>query len=73
MNPGIPTLALNGVHAAYLRKEILHGLSLSVHPGELVAMLGENGSGKSTALKAIAGLLHPSRVKSAFAATASPA
>jgi ABC-type branched-subunit amino acid transport system ATPase component len=54
-------LTLEDVHAAYLQKEILRGLSLTVHAGEIVALLGENGSGKSTTLKVIAGLLNPSQ------------
>jgi len=56
-----PILELHGIHAAYLQKEILRGVSLSVHAGEIVALLGENGSGKSTTLKVIAGLLRPSQ------------
>lgn len=57
----LPLLDLRDVHAAYLQKEVLHGVSLAVYPGEIVALLGENGAGKSTVLKVIAGLLHPSR------------
>ena len=56
-----PILVLEDVHAAYLQKEILRGVSLTVHAGEIVSLLGENGSGKSTMLKVIAGLLKPSR------------
>jgi ABC-type branched-subunit amino acid transport system ATPase component len=56
-----PILVLEDVHAAYLKKEVLRGLSLIVHAGEIVALLGENGSGKSTTLKVIAGLLKPSQ------------
>ena len=56
-----PVLELNDTHAAYQQKEILHGISLTVHAGEIVALLGENGSGKSTSLKVIEGLLSPSQ------------
>jgi ABC-type branched-subunit amino acid transport system ATPase component len=56
-----PILVVEDVHAAYLQKEILRGVSLAVHAGEVVSLLGENGSGKSTTLKVIAGLLKPSR------------
>lgn len=56
-----PLLEIRNIHAAYLKKEILHGVSLSVQAGEIVALLGENGAGKSSVLKVIAGLLHPSR------------
>jgi urea transport system ATP-binding protein len=47
------------VHAAYGKKDILQGASLSVAEGEIVAVFGGNGSGKSTLLKTIAGLLLP--------------
>jgi ABC-type branched-subunit amino acid transport system ATPase component len=49
------------VHAAYVKKEILHGVSLTVNRGEIVALLGGNGSGKSTMLKTIVGLLRPTK------------
>lgn len=61
MTNAAPILVLEDVHAAYLQKEILRGVSLIVHAGEVVSLLGENGSGKSTTLKVIAGLLKPSR------------
>jgi ABC-type branched-subunit amino acid transport system ATPase component len=56
-----PLLEICNIHAAYLQKEILHGVSLTVHAGEIVALLGENGAGKSTVLKVVAGLLPPSQ------------
>jgi len=40
---------------------VLHGVSLEVEAGEVVAVLGANGAGKSTTLKTISGILHPSR------------
>ncbi|MEB2347926.1 MAG: ATP-binding cassette domain-containing protein [Comamonadaceae bacterium] len=52
-----PLLAVRGLHAWYGAAHILHGVSLSVRPGEVVALMGRNGAGKSTTLKSIAGLL----------------
>jgi branched-chain amino acid transport system ATP-binding protein len=49
-------LELDGVDAFYGRAQVLFGLSLSVRQGEVVALLGRNGAGKSTTLKAILGL-----------------
>ena len=54
-----PLLQLLDIHAAYGRIEALQGISLEVRRGEIVAMLGGNGAGKSTTLKTISGLMHP--------------
>ena len=52
-------LKLNNIEVAYLNViRVLHGVSLSVEDGSIVALLGANGAGKSTTLKAISGLLH---------------
>ncbi|MCW5626870.1 MAG: ABC transporter ATP-binding protein, partial [Burkholderiales bacterium] len=48
-----------GLKAAYGRAAVLFGVSLSVARGEAVALLGRNGAGKSTTLKALMGLLRP--------------
>lgn len=50
------TLELHEVHAYYGQSHILHGISLTVGPGEVVALLGRNGAGKTTTLRAIMGL-----------------
>jgi branched-chain amino acid transport system ATP-binding protein len=52
-------LELTGIRAGYETEEILHGLSFSVLPGTIVAVVGVNGAGKSTTLKVISGLLRP--------------
>ncbi len=49
-------LALNGVGAAYGLSTVLHGIQLTIEPGEAVALLGRNGVGKTTLLRTIAGL-----------------
>jgi branched-chain amino acid transport system ATP-binding protein len=52
-------LKLNNIEVAYLNViRVLHGVSLGVEDGSIVALLGANGAGKSTTLKAISGLLH---------------
>lgn len=55
----MPILELIDIHAGYGKKEVLRGLSLSVQPGRILALLGGNGAGKSTALKVAAGILRP--------------
>ncbi len=52
-------LKLNNIEVVYLNViRVLHGVSLNVEDGSVVALLGANGAGKSTTLKAISGLLH---------------
>lgn len=58
---GPPVLELRNVEAAYGAIRALHGLSLSLGPGEVVALLGPNGAGKTTTLRVISGLLRPVR------------
>ena len=55
-----PLLTVKDIHTYYGKSHILNGISLEVGSGEVVGLLGRNGVGKSTTLKAIAGLVHPS-------------
>jgi len=57
--PDVPVLETSGVARSYGRLDALRALDLSVEPGECVALIGANGSGKSTAVRIIAGLLTP--------------
>ena len=50
-------LKIENLHAYYGKSHVLHGVSLELPPGEIVALLGRNGSGRSTTAKAIMGLV----------------
>src|SRR5215208_4186679 len=52
-------LELRDVHTYYGQIHALKGISLEVHAGEIVCLIGSNGAGKSTTLKTISGVLHP--------------
>ena len=54
------------LHAFYGRAHILHGVTLEARAGEVVALLGRNGAGKSTAMKAIMGLVPPAQGEVSF-------
>jgi branched-chain amino acid transport system ATP-binding protein len=51
------TFALADVTAGYGRVQVLHGVSVTVEPGEIVALIGPNGAGKSTLLRAATGMI----------------
>jgi branched-chain amino acid transport system ATP-binding protein len=57
---GEPLVEVEGIHTYYGKSHILHGVSLTVGRGEVVGLIGRNGVGKSTTLKAVMGLVPPS-------------
>ncbi len=56
-----PTICLQNVWFGYAGREVLHGLSMDIYPGEITALMGRNGTGKTTILKLIMGLIKPAR------------
>ncbi|MGH3221276.1 MAG: ABC transporter ATP-binding protein [Streptosporangiaceae bacterium] len=50
-------MSIRGLHAGYGRVQVLHGIDLTLKPGELTCVLGANGAGKTTLAKAISGAL----------------
>lgn len=64
---GDPLLRIENIDAAYGKVQILHEVSMVVHPGEAVSIIGPNGAGKSTVLKSVMGLLKPSSGQITFA------
>jgi heme exporter protein A len=57
---GTALLEARGLQRSFGRVRILHGLDLSLHPGEALAIIGPNGAGKTTLLRLLAGLMRPS-------------
>jgi ribose transport system ATP-binding protein len=55
-----PILSLRDIRKSFGPIEVVHGVDLDVHPGEVVALLGENGAGKSTISNIISGTILPS-------------
>ncbi|MGQ0832538.1 MAG: ABC transporter ATP-binding protein [Microthrixaceae bacterium] len=53
-----PLLEVTDLHAGYGPVEVLHGIGLTVAPGEVVVVLGANGAGKTTMMRAISGTIH---------------
>jgi branched-chain amino acid transport system ATP-binding protein len=64
-----PVLRVDDVHTFYGSIEALKGISLEVHDGEIVTLIGANGAGKSTTLRSINGLNHPRNGKIYFQGT----
>lgn len=59
IGPGNAILTVEGLHVHYGKSHILHGVNFHIERGEVVSLLGRNGSGRSTTLKAIMGLVPP--------------
>jgi branched-chain amino acid transport system ATP-binding protein len=53
------TLEVAGVSAQYGDFKVLHDISFTVAPGEIVSIVGSNGAGKTTTLRSIVGIIHP--------------
>jgi len=62
----IPVLELDDVAVSYGKRRALDGVSLTVSHGEIVTLLGANGAGKSTTLRAVSGLVRASRGRIRF-------
>ncbi|MEO6781316.1 MAG: ATP-binding cassette domain-containing protein, partial [Bradyrhizobium sp.] len=62
-----PLLDVRDLAAGYAGRDVLFGLNCRIWSGELVAMVGPNGHGKTTLLRAISGLVRPSRGEILFA------
>ena len=56
-----PLLEVIDLSVVYGRVEATRDVSLKIYPGEFVAIIGSNGAGKSSTLKAIAGVIRPSK------------
>jgi branched-chain amino acid transport system ATP-binding protein len=66
MTEGTPLLSLAELHAWYGESHVLHGVDLDVHRGETVTLLGRNGVGKTTTLRAIMGIIRKRTGKLTF-------
>jgi branched-chain amino acid transport system ATP-binding protein len=56
-SPVLPLLSVAGLCAGYGRIEALHGIDMTILPGQLVALVGANGAGKTTLLKTLSGVI----------------
>jgi branched-chain amino acid transport system ATP-binding protein len=60
---GPPVLTIESVNAGYRRRAVVFDVSMEVHAGEIVAVLGHNGAGKTTTIKTAFGVLRPMKGK----------
>lgn len=58
---GVPLVQATDLHTYYGNSHVLHGVSVTIAPGETVALLGRNGMGKTTTIRSILGLTPPRR------------
>lgn len=61
--------SMANIHGYYGKSHILHGVNIEINEGEMVALLGRNGVGKSTTLKSVVGLVKPSEGSITFKRT----
>ncbi len=61
MTDKVPVLELRSIDMSFGPVDVLHEISLKVHEGEVLCLLGDNGAGKSTLIKTIAGVHKPTR------------
>ena len=54
-----PLLEISGIETSYGLSQVLHGISLSIAPGEMVTLMGRNGMGKTTTVHSVMGILPP--------------
>ena len=54
-------LEIRDLHSGYGQSEVLHGIDVSVHEGDIVTLIGANGAGKTTLLKTVSGLVRSTR------------
>ncbi|MGE8445192.1 MULTISPECIES: ABC transporter ATP-binding protein [unclassified Comamonas] len=55
-NNGVPALEISDLHAWYGESHVLHGVNMRVMPGEVVTLLGRNGAGRTSTMRAVMGL-----------------
>jgi len=55
-NNGVPALEISDLHAWYGESHVLHGVNMRVKPGEVVTLLGRNGAGRTSTMRAVMGL-----------------
>jgi branched-chain amino acid transport system ATP-binding protein len=55
-NNGVPALEISDLHAWYGESHVLHGVNMRVMPGEVVTLLGRNGAGRTSTMRAVMGV-----------------